>query len=288
MYAKESKCSLGMAELLYLGHIINREGFSMDPEKIRAIIDWPTPETLTQLRGFVGLCAFYRRFISGFSQHAVPLTDLTKGAFVWTPLAQACFEKFKLLMTTCPILALPDFARPFELHCDANGEGIGVVIKHDRHPISFESRKLRGPERSFNIYDKEMLAIMHAMAKFRQYLIGSKFNVTTDHNSLKHFLGQRDLNERQQKWVSKLQSYDFDIAYVKGTQNVVANALSRRPHLSSISLITENWRHMIVAEYAKNPWASSIVDGTVQDDRYSLVDNLIIYKGRIFLVHVLR
>ena len=125
---------------------------------------------------------------------------------------------------------------------------------------------------------------MHALAKFRQYLVGSKFSVRTDHNSLKHFLGQRDLNERQQKWVSKLQSYDFDITFIKGKQNVVADALSRRPQLNALAQITEDWRHRIIAEYAKNPWASSIVDKTEQDDRYTVVDDLIIYKGRILLV----
>ena len=96
------------------------------------------------------------------------MTDLLKkGAFVWTPEAQACFERFKEIMTTCPLLALPDFSKPFELQRDASGEGIGVVLMQDKHPIAFESRKLCGPERSFSIYDKEMLAIMHALAKFR-------------------------------------------------------------------------------------------------------------------------
>lgn len=133
--------------------------------------------------------------------------------------------KFKELMTTCPVLALPDFTKPFELQCDASGEGIGAVLMQDKQPIVYESRKLRGPKRLHSIYDKEMLAIMHALAKFRQYLVGSKFCIKTDHNSLRHFLEQRDLNDRQQKWVSKLQAYDFDISYIKGTQNVVADAL---------------------------------------------------------------
>ena len=96
---------------------------------------------------------------------------------------------------------------------------------------------MRGLERTLSIYDKEMLAIMHALAKFRQHLIGNKFCIKTDHNSLRHFLRQRDLNERQQKWVNKLQSYDFDISYIKGTQNGVANALTRRPHCCIVSNI---------------------------------------------------
>ena len=153
----------------------------------------------------------------------------------------------------------------------------------EKHPIAYESKKLRSPEKSYSIYDKEMLAIMHALAKFRQYLVGSKFIVKTNHNSLRHFLGQQNLNDRQQKWVSKLQSYDFDISFVKGSQNIVADALSRQPHLSSMAEVSEDWSHLIVAEYAKDSWASSIIDGSLHDNRYTVVNDLIIYKGRIFL-----
>ena len=129
---------------------------------------------------------------------------MRKGALLWTLEPYKCFNKFKELMNSCPMLALPDFSNPFELHCDAYSKGVGAVLMQDKHPIAYESRKLRGPETSFNIYDKEMLAIMHALAKFRQYLVGSKFSIKIDHNSQKHFLGHQDLNDKQQKWISKL------------------------------------------------------------------------------------
>lgn len=152
LYAKESKCALGTTKLLYLGHIINAEGVCMDPDKVRAILDWSTPKNLTQLRGFIGLCAFYRRFVARFSQHTTPLTDLTrKGAFEWTAQAQECFEKFKEIMMSCLVLKLLDFTRPFELHCDASGEGIGAIHSQDHHPIAFESRKLKGP-RDYSVF----------------------------------------------------------------------------------------------------------------------------------------
>ena len=127
-----------MTELLYLGHIISAEGVRVDPEKIRAIVDWPTPMNLTQLKGFLGLCGFYRRFVKRFSQIIAPLTDLTrKGAFTWTEIAQISFNHFKKVMSSCPIIALPNFTKPFELHCDASRDGIGAVLMQEKHPIVF-------------------------------------------------------------------------------------------------------------------------------------------------------
>ena len=102
-------------------------------------------------------------------------------------------------MSSCPILALPDFSKPFVVECDSSGEGVGAVLKQGQHPIAFESRKLQHHENIYSIYDKDMLAIMHALAKFRQYLVGNKFVVKTDHNSLRHFLTQKDLDERKHK-----------------------------------------------------------------------------------------
>jgi hypothetical protein len=285
LYAKESKCEIGMTEVLYLGHIIGAKGVQVHQEKIQAIIDWPTPKTLTKLKGFLGICSYYRRFVKGFSQLCAPLTDLTKkGAFKWSEEAQLTFDKMKKVMSTCPVLSLPDFSQPFILECDASGLGIGVVLMQNRHPIAYESRKLRGPELLYTIYDKEMLAIMHALAKFRQYLVGAKFVVRTDHNSLKYFLEQKDLNERQQKWVSKIQAYNFDIEYVKGKNNVVADALSRRPSTYSMSEISVDWKSHLLVEYSKNKFACELMDGQVQDDRYRIVDDIIYYKGRIYLV----
>ena len=131
--------------------------------KIRAIRDWPVPKTVTKLRGFLGLCTYYRLYVKGFSQFAAPLTDLTKkGAFTWTDLPQKTFEEMKVIMSSCPVLALPDFSQPFVVECDASGEGLGAVLMQNHHPIAFESRKLKNYERHYSIYDKEMLAILHA------------------------------------------------------------------------------------------------------------------------------
>jgi hypothetical protein len=151
------------------------------------------------------MCSYYRWFVRGFSQLGEPLTDLTKhGAFTWTEKSHEAFDHMKEVMDTCPVLALPDFTLPFILECDASDEGISAVLMQGGHPIVFKSWKLIQPERLYSIYDKEMLEIMHALTKFKQYLVVSKFVVETDHNSLKYFLEQKDLGESQHKWVTKV------------------------------------------------------------------------------------
>jgi hypothetical protein len=144
-----------MIEVLYLGHIIREKGVQVHQDKIIAIREWPTPKTLTKLRGFLGLCTYYRKFVKGFSQVCAPLTNLTKnGSFKWSDEAQAMMEKTKEVMSTFLVLALPDVCIPFTLECDTSGEGIGAVLMQNRHPIAYESLKLRGPEILYNIYDK--------------------------------------------------------------------------------------------------------------------------------------
>jgi hypothetical protein len=158
------------------------------------------------LRIFFGLCIYYRQFVRGFSQLGAPLTNITQhGSFIWTDESQKSIDHMKEVIGTCPVLALPDFTLPFVLECNAYGEGIRVVLMQGGHPIVFERRNISHPERLYSIYDKEMLEIMHSLTKFRQYLVDNKFVVKTDHNSLKYFLDQKDLSERQQKWVTKVQ-----------------------------------------------------------------------------------
>jgi hypothetical protein len=158
------------------------------------------------------------------------------------------------------------------------------VLMQGRHPIVFESKKLSQPERLYSIYDKEMMAIMHALAKFRQYLVGSKFVVKIDHNSLKYFLEHKDLSGRQQKCVTKVHAFDFDIEYDKGKKNIVADALSRRPATCSLMEISAYWKSHLLVEYSKNKFACEVLDGQVQDDRYRVIDDVIFYKDIVYLV----
>ena len=124
---------------------------------------------------------------------------------------------------------------------------------------------------------------MHALAKFRQYLVGNRFRVRTDHNSLRFFLEQKQLQERQQKWVNQIQAYDFDIEYVKGKNNVVADALSRRPTTLSLMSLDTDWRTQLLVEYSKDHFSCEVLDGQVTDDRYWVMDEVIYYRDRTFL-----
>jgi hypothetical protein len=190
----------------------------------------------------------------------------------------------KEVMSTCPVLALPNFTLPFVLECDASDEGIGAFLMQVGHPIVFESRKLSQPERLYSIYDNEMLAIMHALTKFRQCLVGRKFVVKTDHNNLKYFLEQKDLSEHQKKWVTKVQAFDFDIEYVKGKKKIVVAALSRRPVTCSLMEISADWKSHLLVEYSKNKFACEVMDGQIHDDRYRVIGDVKLYKDRVYLV----
>ena len=143
LFAKMSKCEFGLKNILYLSHFIGQDGMKVDMEKIKAIIEWPHSKNFTELRGFIGICTYYRKFVKWFSQLTLPLIDLIKKyALKWHEGDQKYFQRMKEVISNCPILALPDFSKPFVLECDASGEGIGVVLKQGQHPITFESRNL--------------------------------------------------------------------------------------------------------------------------------------------------
>eukprot|EP01018_Ginkgo_biloba_P018976 Gb_14609 [translate_table: standard] len=288
LYAKISKCEFAKPSIEYLGHIISKDDIQMDPTKIQAVVDWPTPKTLKKLRGFLGLAKFYRRFMKNFSTIAAPLTNLMKkDAFQWSSEADRAFQNIKDALTKAPVLTTPDFQKPFIIECDASGLGIGVVLMQEGHPIAFESRKLNDREKRMPTYNKEMLAILHTVTKWRPYLLGRKFKVHTDHISLKYLLTQESLIDEQKKWIDKLQAFEFDIIYKKGTENTVADALSRRdeePTLNVISVAEPTWIKEIQEIY--NDDLKCLRDHILRGEKDSLWtvrNGLILYKRRIFL-----
>jgi hypothetical protein len=155
LYAKPSKCFFGVKEVEYLGHIVSHEGVKIYPNNIKVVMDWSIPKTLNNLRGFLGLTGYYRKFVRNYGRIATPLTALNKkDAFSWTPEATKSFEQLKEVMCKAPVLTNPDFTKTFILECDASGNGIGVVLMQEGRPLAFESRPLKGKDFHKHIYEK--------------------------------------------------------------------------------------------------------------------------------------
>jgi hypothetical protein len=166
LYAKPSKCFFGVKEVEYLGHIISHEGVKVDPKNIKAMMDWSIPKTLKNLRGFLGLTGYYCKFVWNYGRIATPLTTLNKkDAFSWPPEENKAFEQLKEVMCKAPVLTTPDSTKTFIVECDASRNGIGVVLMQEGRPLAFESRPIKGNDLHKPIYEKEMMAILHALKK---------------------------------------------------------------------------------------------------------------------------
>ena len=183
----------------------------MDPKKIEAIKSWPQPKYLHELRSFLGLCSYYRKFVRNFAYKAHYLTLLLKKTtpYVWTDLQERSFQALKDSLTHAPVLQLPDFQRPFfVVVTDASGKGLGAVLMQDNHPIAFESRKFKPTEVKYSTYDKELSAVVHALKMWKHYLMGSEFIIKTDQQSInKHVLSQPLISDRHIKWATLIQSF---------------------------------------------------------------------------------
>ncbi|GJS45647.1 putative reverse transcriptase domain-containing protein [Tanacetum coccineum] len=230
LYAKFSKCEFWIPKVQFLGHVIDSEGIHVDPAKIESIKDWASPKSPTEIRQFLGLAGYYRRFIEGFSKIAKPMTKLTqkKVKFEWGDKQEAAFQLLKQKLCSAPILALPEGSEDFIAYCDASKKGLGAVLMQREKVISYASRQLKVHEKNYTTHDLELGAVVFALKIWRHYLYGTKCTVFTDHKSLQHILDQKELNMRQRRWLELLSDYDCDIRYHPGKANVVADALSRK------------------------------------------------------------
>ncbi|KAE8721419.1 Detected protein of unknown function [Hibiscus syriacus] len=248
LYAKLSKCEFWLSEVTFLGHIVSADGIQVDPSKVEAIMNWKQSRNISEIRSFLGLAGYYRRFVEGFSLIAAPLTKLLRKdvPFVWSDDQQASFEKLKTVLTQAPVLIQPESGKDFSVYSDASHSGLGCVLMQEKKVVAYASRQLRPHERNYPTHDLELAAVVFALKIWRHYLYGEKCYIYTDHKSLKYLLTQKELNLRQRRWLELLKDYDFEIEYHPGKANVVADALSRkaisdlRALFANLSLFDDN------------------------------------------------
>ncbi|GKA71443.1 putative reverse transcriptase domain-containing protein [Tanacetum coccineum] len=230
LYAKFSKCEFWIPKVQFLGHVIDNQGIHVDPTKIESIKDWASPKSPTEIRQFLGLAGYYRRFIKGFSKIAKPMTKLTqkKVKFEWGDKQETAFQLLKQKLCSAPILALPEGSEDFIVYYDASIKGLGVVLMQREKVIAYASRQLKIHEKNYTTHDLELGAVVFSLKLWRHYLYGTKCTVFTDHKSLQHILNQKELNMRQCRWLELLSDYDCEIHYHLGKANVIADALSRK------------------------------------------------------------
>ncbi|GKA22532.1 putative reverse transcriptase domain-containing protein [Tanacetum coccineum] len=236
LYAKFSKCEFWINTVKFLGHVIDSSGIHVDPAKIEAVKNWASPTTPSEIRQFLGLAGYYRRFIEGFSKIAKPMTELTQKnqKFDWGEEQEEAFQLLKQKLCAAPILALPEGSEDFVVYCDASIKGLGAVLMQRMKVIAYASRQLKIHEKNYTTHDLELGAVVFALKIWRHYLYGTKCVVFTDHKSLQHILDQKDLNMRQRRWIELLSDYDCEIRYHPGKANVVADALSQKERIEPL------------------------------------------------------
>ncbi|KAL0420984.1 UNVERIFIED_CONTAM: Retrovirus-related Pol polyprotein from transposon.6 [Sesamum latifolium] len=274
-------------------HLLHLEkGVATDPQKIEYMKEWPLPTSIKALRGFLGLTGYYRKFIKGYGAISKPLTSLLKkDGFIWNPEAEAAFNHLKEVMTSVPVLALPNFSQPFIVETDACGKGIGAVLMQEGRHIASLSKALATKNMGLSTYKKGFLALLLAITKWKHYLQGNHFIIRTDQKSLKHILDQRIDSILQQKWITKLLGLSYEVQYKKGSENRAADALSRinydkeEPQANAITTQVPLWMQDIEGSYEGNTLFQIVVQAKVLDNQafpdYSYEAGVLRRKGKI-------
>ncbi|XP_070189025.1 uncharacterized protein [Littorina saxatilis] len=233
--ARPMKCFVGFEELSFLGHVVRKGEILPEDNKLQKIDEAPVPETKKQVRAFLGLAGYYRKFIPNFSAIALPLSDLTKknspNTVVWTAECEKAFRALKARLTSKPVLQLPDLSQSFTLRTDASDHGLGAVLMQEKdgvfHPVAYASRKLSTPESKYSTIERECLAVVWATQKFQPFLYGQTFVLETDHQPLRYLQTAKVVNSRLMRWSLLLQAYSFTVRVIPGSRNVGADYLSR-------------------------------------------------------------
>lgn len=288
---KLSKCTFAQRQLCYLGHIISAQGVATDPEKVQAVQQWPVPQSAKEVYSFLGLAGYYRRFVRHFGVIARPLTDLLKKGtpFHWTAQQATAFQTLKTALTTAPVLALPDFSKPFCIETDASGFGVGAVLMQAGHPLAFLSKALGPRSQGLSTYEKEYMAILLAIDQWRAYLQYAEFHILTDQKSLSQLSEQRLHTPWQQKVFSKLLGLSYRIIYRKGSDNRVADALSRHPVdcCAAMTVARPQWFADIEQSYSSDAHVQSVITKLLLNPQsvpsFSLHNGILRYKGRVWV-----
>ena len=284
---KPSKFHFFKEEVEYLGHVVSGEGISTNPKKVEAVTKWPTPQTVYDVRSFLGFVGYYRRFIKNFIKIAKPIREVITGLenqskrtakktfLEWTEAAHSAFKHLKELCVSTPILAYPDYQLPFVLHIDSSSKGLGAVLYQKQEGklrvIAYTSRSVSKSESNYPAHKLEFLALKWAVCeKFHEYLCGSKsFEVYTDNNPLTYVLTSAKLDACGQRWVAKLANYNFTIKYRCGQSNVEADALSR---ISWPNILSDNEEVDIDLECMDTHIVNAVLTGS--KSKFSLIESI--------------
>ncbi|KAM1972879.1 hypothetical protein FF1_019390 [Malus domestica] len=261
------KCHFMVKQGIVLGHIISEKGIEVDKSKVDLVRYLPSPTSVREVRSFLGHAGFYRRFIKDFSKIAQPLCRLLQKdvSFEFNEACEKAFKHLKELLTTAPIITPPDWSIPFELMCDASDYALGAVLgqrknKHS-HVIYYASRTLNDAQLNYSTTEKELLAVVFALDKFRSYLIGTKVIVFTDHAALKYLFTKKEAKPRLIRWMLLLQEFDIEIRDKKGCENVVADHLSRLVREEESLPISETFPdEQLLSIKVSTPWYANLVN----------------------------
>uniref|UniRef100_A0A1Y1L0V4 RNA-directed DNA polymerase n=1 Tax=Photinus pyralis TaxID=7054 RepID=A0A1Y1L0V4_PHOPY len=266
----KEKCALCKSQLKYLGYIVNVNGLHVDNDKVEAILNLPIPKGIKDLRRILGMISWYRRFLPNFAHLTAPLTRLTGKniKFIWSDECNEAFRQIKELLISAPVLSCPDFTLPFIIQCDASGFGLGAVLTQPHSEgeriVAFISRSLNKNERNYSATERECLAVLWSIERFRPYIEGARFTVVTDHHSLIWLSNLKDPRGRLSRWAVAMQQYDFEIIHRKGREHVVPDCLSRAvPVVDFVHNISHNPNN------ASDKWFDSLRESIVlQPQKY--------------------
>jgi hypothetical protein len=295
LYAKFSKFNFFQKQIHYLGHVIFEEGVAVDPNKIRSIMEWPTPKDVSDIRSFMGLAGYYRRFIKGFSKIGCPITTLQKKGdkFTWTQECEEIFQSLKHLLTHALVLKIVDPENDFLMCTDSYKEGLEGILMQEGSVVCYEFQKLNEHEANYVTHDLELAAIVHALKMWRHYLLGRKFILMIDYCGLQHLFDQPNLNARKDRWMALLIDFDFKIKHIKGKENKVADSLNRS--MKTIDLTAMSTFETNVRERVNNAQETYTFFQTVtlylekeptgiKYEDYQMIDGILLtYRNRLYI-----